>query len=55
MVLNIGKKQIKKKNCRNEFDKNVSKSLELYKLGKFITNKQAIAVAYSKTYIIIKL
>lgn len=38
------------KKCRNEFNKNVSKSLELYKLGKFINNKQAIAVAYSKTY-----
>jgi hypothetical protein len=38
------------KKCRNDFNKNVSKSLELYKLGKFINNKQAIAVAYSKTY-----
>ena len=44
------KNKQRRKKCRNDFNKNVSKSLELYKLGKFINNKQAIAVAYSKTY-----
>jgi hypothetical protein len=38
------------KKCRSEFEKNKNITLREYKEGKYVSNKQAIAIAYSKTY-----